>query len=108
PLDNLRSSKDITADWGPKHDQALDRLKYSLVHGLPLCFPDFTKPFCVATDASNVGIGAVLYQDSDKSDVVHYISIQARSLTSSEQNYSATKKELLAIIFALRKFHHYI
>ena len=37
-----------------------------------------------------------------------YISFQNRALSTSERNYSATQRELLAIIFALKKFHYYI
>jgi hypothetical protein len=73
-----------------------------------LAYPDFANTFYIATDASNVGLGAVLYQYEDNSTIKKYISFQAHSLTISERNYSATKHELLAIVFALKKFHHYI
>jgi len=73
-----------------------------------LAFPDFDAPFCVATDASAAGIGAVLYQLEPGSEKPRWISFQARALSKSERNYSATKRELLAIVFALRKFHYYV
>ena len=62
-----------------------------------LAHPDFTKPFHLQTDASNVGLGAVLLQ-SDDNDQLRPIAYISRSLTKSEQNYSTTKKELLAIV----------
>jgi hypothetical protein len=55
-----------------------------------------------------VGIGAVLYQVDPKTKKKRWISFQARSLSKSERNYSATKRELLAIVFALARFHHHI
>ena len=58
-----------------------------------------------ASDASNVGIGAVIYQDEANP---HYIAFTSRALTRSERNYSATKKELLAIIHALNKFDYFL
>ena len=40
--------------------------------------------------------------------VVKYIGFMARSLTKSERNYSTTKRELLSVVFALKKFHKFI
>jgi hypothetical protein len=65
----------------------------------------------VATDASDVGVGAVLYQlpkGKEYPKCINYISFMAQSLQERERKYSATKKELLAIVFALNKFHHYL
>jgi hypothetical protein len=59
------------------------------------------------TDASISGLGPVLFQ-LDKLNKAQFISFQNRALSVSERNYSATKRELLAIIFALKKFHHYL
>src|SRR5690606_28290624 len=73
-----------------------------------LSFPDFNIPFCVATDASNVGVGAVLYQVVEGERSPKWISFVARSLQKSERRYSATKKELLGIVFALKRFHTYL
>ena len=59
-------------------------------------------------DASAVGIGAVLYQHDPETNAQRYISFQARSLSAAERNYSATKRELLAVVFAFKRFHHFI
>lgn len=40
--------------------------------------------------------------------IVKYVGFMARSLSSSERNYSTTKRELLAIIFALQKFRKFL
>ena len=60
----------------------------------------------MATDASIVGVDAVLFQDSR--DRPRYIVCVSRALTQSERNYSATKKEFLGVIFALRKLRYYL
>jgi len=78
-----------------------------------LHFPDFDRKFSVATDASDMGIGAVLYQlqDSSKEDSPSnrfYNLFAARALHASERNYSASKKEMLAVVFALKRFHYYL
>ena len=109
PLDTLRNLKRITApDWTLDCQQSFDKLKEILFYGPALAYPDFNNTFLVATDASKTGIGAVLYQEDPESKKRRYVSFQARSLTKSERNYSATKRELLAIVFALRKFHRYL
>lgn len=53
-----------------------------------------------------MGIGAVLYQKHDNKK--HIIVFMACSLTKSEQHYPVTKKELLGVMFALKKFHKYL
>jgi hypothetical protein len=107
-LDSLRQTQNLRPLWTEEHDKAFAHLKGILRESLPLAFPDFNVPFCVATDASAFGIGAVLYQLQPGSEKPRWISFQARALSKSERNYSATKRELLAIRFALRKFHYYI
>ena len=54
------------------------------------------------TDASAVGLGAVLEQQG------HVIAYASRSLTSSECNYSVIQRECLAIVFVLKQFRHYL
>lgn len=55
--------------WLPEHQQAFEQLKLILSSAPVLQGPDFTKEFLLQTDASDVGIGAVLcqsYEDGDK------------------------------------------
>ena len=68
--------------------------------------PDPTKPFLLTTDASNVALGAVLSQGEVGRD--NPISFISRTLKPAEENYSATEKEFLAIIWALSEFRNYI
>ena len=109
PLDKLRTLQKIRpSGWTEDCQQAFDNLKSILFAAPALAYPDFKQPFFIATDASGVGIGAVLYQFDPESREQRFVSFQARALTKSEHNYSATKRELLAIVFAFRKFHRYI
>ena len=114
PLESLRKSPVISEnDWTEKHRRAFDGLKAALHQGMFLSFPDFAKRFIVATDASDVGIGAVLYQlandqSEDRLQNRNWICFSSRALHPSERNYSTTRKELLVIVFALKKFHYYI
>ena len=107
PLDALRYVADVKALWQPEHQQAFDTFKALLASAPILSYPVWSEAFCVATDASNVGIGAVLYQ-LDTTGQPRWISFMAHTLQPAECKYSATKKELLAIVFALNKFHSYL
>jgi hypothetical protein len=107
PLDALRNHNQITdADWTPKHQKHFELIKQQLQRDTLLHFPDMNLEFKCATDASNVGIGACLYQTVNGKE--RFIGYMARSLTKSEKNYSTNKKELLGIVFALKKFHKYL
>jgi len=106
PLDALRNEKSLDKIWDKQHQTCFDNLKKALLEDTVLSYPDLNHPFCVATDASNVGVGVVLYQRIN--DETKYISMMAKSLSKSERNYSATKRELLAVVYALKKFHKYL
>jgi hypothetical protein len=107
PLDALRHTAKVKEVWTAECQKAFDTFKSLLASAPILSHPDFRPPFYVATDASNVGVGAVLYQKGPDSRP-KWISFMARTLQPAERKYSATKKELLAIVFALNKFHSYL
>ena len=105
PLTRL-TEKDIKIVWSSDCDQAFEKLKTSLVNTPVLVYPDLTKPFILDTDTSGVGIGAVLSQkQDDKERVVAYYS---RVLTKSERNYCVTRRELLAVVDSIKRFHTYL
>lgn len=68
-------------------------------------YPQFrvgAPSFVVQTDASAVGLGAVLEQDN------RVIAYASQALSKSERNYSTIQKECLAIAFAMKQFCHYL
>ena len=67
---------------------------------------DSGLPTYLATDASSVGIGAVLYQIKDEKK--RYIRFFSKSLSKQEKGYSAVRRELLAITKALETFRYYL
>lgn len=110
PLDELRFHKGNFV-LTELQLECFNQIKYLIARAPVLSFPDFSQPFYVATDASNLGIGCVLYQlpnGPDDESVVNYISFMARSLKKHERHYPAYKKELLGIVYALKKFHYYL
>ena len=68
--------------------------------------PNWKLPFEVMCDASDLAMGAVLGQREDgKPYVIYYAS---KTLNEAQRNYTTTEKELLAVVFALDKFHAYL
>ena len=87
--------------------KSFETLKQALTTAPVLAYPDFSKPFLVATDASSPAVGAVLSQ-LDENRREHPIYYASRSLNEAEKNYSTYEREGLAIVFALKKFRHYL
>lgn len=96
--------------------KAFEALKDAIAHAPMLKYTDFNRKFYLATDASDVGIGAVLYQPTDEqlknNDTrVHednIIAVFSRSLRSYEKNYIVYHKECLAIVEALEYFSDFL
>ncbi|BFF95728.1 uncharacterized protein DMAD_13070 [Drosophila madeirensis] len=100
----LRKGKKWT--WETPQQQAFAQLKELLTEAPVLACPDFTSKFSLQTDASDYGLGGVLTQPSaDGERVIAYVS---RRLSRAEENYSATEKECLAIVWAIRKLRCYL
>ena len=69
--------------------------------------PDFSKRFYLNCDASNLSLGAELYQEDEEGNHL-VVSFASRVLSSCKRNYTVTEKELLSVVFACLKFHTYI
>ena len=101
-----RDSTNIVSAWKDEHAAAFEALKGALTSEDMLAFPVLTKPFILTCDVSNEALGAVLTQQIDGCErPVEYAS---RILSPRESQYSATEREALAIVFAMRHFRHYI
>ena len=80
----------------------MDKIKELITQAPVLRLPDFSKIYEVACDASNVGIGEVLSQES------HPIALYSKKLDSSKFNYSTYDKELYALVQTLKHWRHYL
>lgn len=101
PLTNLLR-KDNQWTWSTACQQAFDGVKHALTNAPVLSLQDFSQPFEVVTDASGFGIGAVLQQHGRP------IAFYSRKLKPTEQRYSVSQKELLAVYDAMRTWRCYL
>lgn len=62
--DLLKQSKPF--DSMPEHQNTLEQVKYILTSTPLLAAPQMNKPFKLQVDASKVGVGTILLQDSDE------------------------------------------
>lgn len=98
---NALTRKHVKFKWTDSCQQAFDTLKTALTNAPILAFPQFDKPFLVQVDASDSGIVMVLSQIQDGREVA--IAYAGRDLNPTERNYSATEREALAVIAAIKK-----
>ncbi|PIK34749.1 hypothetical protein BSL78_28428 [Apostichopus japonicus] len=92
--------------WSDDCAEAFATLKNKLTSSPILAYPYDKDPFVLDTDASQFGIGAVLSQKQSGQELV--ISYGSRLLTKRERNYCTTRKELLAVVYFVRYFRHYL
>ena len=84
-----QSSSSKKIEWTASHQDALGKLLDCLATPPVLAYPKYDLPFVLHTDASNSGLGAVLYQRQERKMCV--ISYASRTLTPSERNYNYLK-----------------
>uniref|UniRef100_A0A914HZ71 RNA-directed DNA polymerase n=1 Tax=Globodera rostochiensis TaxID=31243 RepID=A0A914HZ71_GLORO len=107
PLTKL-TRKEIPFVWESEQQIAFDKIKKILCEKPVLRFPDYTKPFHIFTDASNVGQGGALMQKDEESKAFHAVAYCSRTLSASERKWPTVQVELGAIIYALRQFRPFI
>ena len=89
--DNANRKKDLV-NWIDECQAEFERLKDLCTSTPILAYADYKKPFQLQTDASDLGLGSVLYQNDDEGNQM-VIAFAGRSLSHTEQNYPAHKLE---------------
>ena len=99
----LCKDKDFIIDEEGK--RAFTMLKQLLIEAPILQSPNWDLPFEIICDASDYAVGAVLGQRIDnKLTAICYAS---KTLIEAQINYTTTEKELLVMVYALKKFRPY-
>lgn len=107
PLTNLTKDK-TNFVWSEREQEAFEILKNYLISEPCLHLPDFSRPFCLFTDASKHSIGCFLAQEDPITNFPHPIAFASRKLKDAELNYATAEKETLALVYAITHFRNYI
>ena len=101
PLRNLMK-KDVEFIWDTPQINAFKKIKQLIAESAALTYYDVNKPVTLQVDASKDGLGGCLLQEGKP------VAYASASLTDTQTRYSQIEKEMLAVVFATKKFHHYI
>ena len=104
---NALLKKEVKFQWGADQQRAFDELKERLATQPVLCHYDYTLPIELRTDASGIGLGAVLLHEFPERQK-RVIAYASRKLKGAEYNYGITELECLAIVWAVDKFRIYL
>ena len=92
--------------WTDECQKAIDTLKEKLTTAPILSYPLEGYEFVLDTDASQFTVGAILSQEPNGEERV--IAYMSKTMNKHELQYCTTRKELLAVVTALKHFHHYL
>ena len=101
------TGKHARFEWNSSRQHAFESLKHALLNAPLLRLADVNRPFRVVTDASDFALGCVLLQELEE-DAWHPVAYASRKLSAAEQNYTATERETLAVVFALKTWRIYL
>jgi hypothetical protein len=113
PLTDLmaKSARELRFDWKPEHDAALDALKLAVRLAPATHAPDYSLPFHIFVDASDIGMAAVLVQwrknavgDLIPAAILH----KSRRFSQRELRWQISERELAAIKFGMEHFREYV
>ena len=102
-MDPLRrlTQKGVEWYWGDVEDKAFNEVKQLVTQAPILAYYSPDKELVIQCDGSSLGIGAGLMQEGRP------LAYASRALTDPETRYATIEKEMLAIFFALEKWHHF-
>ncbi|KAF7487631.1 Transposon Tf2-9 polyprotein [Sarcoptes scabiei] len=105
PLIDL-TKKNAKFVWGDQQEEAFNKIKSIISQKPILKIFDPAKEILIYTDASQIGVAAVLKQEHN--GVEHPVSFFSRKLMDYQKNYSVTELECLALISALDYWHYWV
>ena len=103
-VENLQTLRN---HWRPEQDAAFIKVNELLTSAPVLHFPQYHKSFIIHVDASDCGVGAFLSKKEENEELA-VIVYSSKRLISSQQHYSATPKECLAVMLAVKHWRPYI
>lgn len=106
PLTDL-GKKNCKWKWGREQEEAFQSIKDEIcANTVVLASPNPELPIILQTDASNLGLGAVVYQETDTGKSI--IAFGSKKLNDTQRAYHTMEKECYAIDWAVKKYRHYL
>ena len=87
--------------WSEAQENSFSEIKRLISESPVLVYFNPDKQLEIQCDASSQGLGAALLQDGRP------IAYTSRALTEVETRYAVIEKEMLAVVYALEKWHQY-
>ena len=106
PLHHL-TAKDVPFQWSTDCETAFLTLKSKLVVPSFLAYPHFGEEFTLETDTSIQELGVVLSQ-KQADQKLHPVVYASRALNPTEENYSVTELQTLAVVWVITHYHSYL
>ncbi|XP_070049176.1 uncharacterized protein [Nicotiana tomentosiformis] len=98
--------KDAKFNFNDDCMRDFELLKFKLTTTPIITAPNWSVPFELMCDASEVVVGEDLGQRINKT--FHPVYYASKTMNSAQVNYTVTEKELLAIVLAIKKFRSYL
>lgn len=102
PLRQLVKGNGEEFHFDESHRVAFQEVKHLMTTAPVLQYYSLTTPITISCDASQSGLGCVLLQNDSP------VAYGSKALTDAEYAYAQIEKEMLAIVFAFKKFHTYV
>ncbi len=96
------TQKNKKFEWNDQYEESFQKLKEYLITAPVLHLPSGNEDFIIYYDASRVSLGCVLMQNG------RVITYASRQLKKYEANYPTHDLEMAAVVFALKKWTHYL
>lgn len=104
--DKLKKGEPNKLRWEEAQEKSFQSLKRKLSDSPILHLPDLGKQFILRTDASDVGMAAVLLQENN--GVKFPVAYASKKFSVAQKNYSVIERECYAIVWAVQKFESYL
>ena len=104
----LLTEKEARFEWTDECETAFNQLKVLLTNAPVFAYPRPDGKMFLDTDASNIGIGAVLFQEQDGQERV--IAYASKRLDKRQRRFCVTRRELLLLagVTFIQQFRHYL
>ena len=106
PLEEIKNTLGHI-QWTPERIESFKAVKRLFAANIELRSFDFTKMIYLTSDACATGVGAWLGQKFE-SDTIEPVICVSKKLSPTQQRWSATKRELWALMWAMDKLRHYL